>query len=157
MNFCRNIIPVSGGAKRLYFFKDGDQCVDSTGGWITSFEGNGNLYTADTRDNALYIGGSGNGKKFWGLAKQLDPDIMKKYDYVFFEFRARSYDSNNGGFCEFYGDTNAYSVNNRNNSGTTRILGVPLKTSAIKFGLYMGGNSTSYMWVSKVWLQKVGE
>lgn len=154
MNFCRNILPASGGVKRLFLFKDGDQCTSVTGGWINTVVGNGGSYSASISET-LYIGGSGNGTKYFQPAKNLPDDVLKKYDYVFFEFRARSYDSDNGGNCLFSGGFE-YAVNNKWNRDKTRILALPLTSLLINFGLSMGGHSTSYMWVSKVWLEKVG-
>lgn len=155
MNFCRNILPASGGVKKLFLFKDGDQCTSVTGGWINTVVGNGGSYSASISET-LYIGGSGNGTKYFQPAKNLPDDVLKKYDYVFFEFRARSYDSDNGGNCVFSGGSE-YAVNNKWNRDRTRIVALPLTSLLINFGLSMGGHSTSYMWVSKVWLEKVGE
>lgn len=144
--------------KRLYLFKDGDQCTDVTGGWTTAVEGNGGNYTSDTRDNSLFIGGSGNGRKFYKPANaQIVPS--ETYDYIFFEFKAKSYDDSNGGNCEFTVNGETYVINNRSNRDKTRIIGLPLSAVAVSpcFCLSMGGNSTSYMWVYKVWLEMVGE
>lgn len=159
MGFCRNILPSSGGAKRLYLFKDGDQCSDVTGGWTNYVEGNGGSYTADIRENSLYIGGSGNGRKGWKPKNSLSADVLNKYDYAFFEYKARGYSSDNGGRCEFYADKNGscFSDENCNNRDMQRIIALPLTNDMIKFALQMNGYSTSYMWVSKVWLEKVGD
>lgn len=161
MNFCRNILPASGGVKRLYLFKDGDQCKDVTGGWTNYVEGNGGIYTADIRENSLYVGGTGNGKKGWKPINDLTPEMLKQYDYIFFEYKGAGYTDANGGYCEFYAEPNSAisSIRDSNllNRYVKRVLAVPLKTTAFRFGIQMNGNSTSYMWVSKVWLEKVGE
>ncbi len=139
---------------RLYLFKDGDQCSDITGGWTTYVIGNGGDYTA-TIDSTMYIGGSGNGQKHFKPSKNLPANVLEKYDYVFFEFKARSYDSSNGGECVFNSGI-GYSINNRINRDVTRIVALPLSSLTPSFGISMSGHSTSYMWVSKVWLEKVG-
>ena len=161
MGFCRNILPSSGGVKRLYLFKDGDQCSDVTGGWTNYVEGNGGSYTADIRENSLYVGGTGNGKKGWKPIFNLKPEMLESYDYIFFEYKGASYNDTNGGYCEFYAESNSSisSIRDSNliNRYVKRVLAVPLKTTAIRFGIQMNGNSTSYMWVSKVWLEKVGD
>ena len=146
---------VKGDNGRLYLFKDGDQCTSVTGGWINTVVGNGGSYSASISET-LYIGGSGNGTKYFQPVKNLPDDVLKKYDYVFFEFRARSYDDDNGGNCLFSGGVE-YAVNNKWNRDRTRIVALPLTSLLINFGLSMGGHSTSYMWVSKVWLETVGE
>ncbi len=142
---------------RLYLFKDGDQCSDVTGEWTTEVEGNGGSYSASLDQNALYIGGSGNGGKYWKPSRNLTTDVLNKFDYIFFEFKARSYDSSNGGDCRFYVGGDFYMLNNRVNRDKTRIVALPLTNTSIKFGIFMSGHSTSYMWVNKVWLEKVGE
>lgn len=149
-----DILGASKKNDRLYLFKDGDQCTSVTGGWINTVVGNGGSYSASISET-LYIGGSGNGTKYFQPVKNLPDDVLKKYDYVFFEFRARSYDDDNGGNCLFSGGVE-YAVNNKWNRDRTRIVALPLTSLLINFGLSMGGHSTSYMWVSKVWLEKVG-
>lgn len=141
----------------LYLWKDGDQCTDVTNGWSTWYEGNGNSYTADIRDNSFYVGGTGNGRKGWKINKELSQEIMSKYNYVFFQYKGTSYSASNGGNCEFYGDTSQYGVDNKVNRDVIRVIGLPLHQTTIKFSLQMNGSSTSYMWVYKVWLGNVGD
>lgn len=149
-----DILGASKKNDRLYLFKDGDQCTSVTGGWINTVLGNGGDYSATISDT-LYIGGSGNGSKFFKPKNSLTNESLNNYDYVFFEFRANSYDADNGGNCVFNGGTSYY-VNNKANRNSVRIVGVPLTSPSVLFGLSMSGHSTSYMWVSKVWLEKVG-
>lgn len=155
-----DILGASKKNDRLYLFKDGDQCSDVTGGWVNYVEGNGGSYTADIRENSLYVGGTGNGKKGWKPKNNISPELLNRYDYIFFEYKGASYNETNGGYCEFYAEPNSAisSIRDSNllNRYVKRILAVPLKTTAFRFGIQMNGNSTSYMWVSKVWLEKVG-
>lgn len=88
----------------------------------------------------------------------LKPEMLESYDYIFFEYKALVIMIQMVDIANFMQNLIASisSIRDSNliNRYVKRVLAVPLKTTAIRFGIQMNGNSTSYMWVSKVLARK---
>lgn len=145
--------------KRLYLYKDGDQCEDVTGGWtFTKPASPASGYTSSfDKDGCMYCGGQNSGNGIFSTVNQIN---MSDYDRLIVEYY---YGGNaNDGNASFYimaGGTEMIKVNistiAKNKiclSGTTELIGgkVQLKVST-------GGYSTTHMYIKRVWLETVGE
>lgn len=145
--------------KRLYLYKDGDQCEDVTGGWtFTKPASPASGYTSSfDKDGCLYCGGQNSGNGIFSTVNQIN---MSDYDRLIVEYY---YGGNAGdGNASFYimaGGTEMIKVNistiAKNKiclSGTAELIGgkVQLKVST-------GGYSTTHMYIKRVWLETVGE
>lgn len=145
--------------KRLYLYKDGDQCEDVTGGWtFTKPASPASGYTSSfDKDGCLYCGGQNSGN---GIFSTVNPINMSDYDRLMVEFH---YDGNagdgNASFFVMAGGTEMIKINistiAKNKiclAGTSELAGgnVQLKVNT-------GGYSTTHMYIKRVWLETAGE
>ena len=144
--------------KRLYLYKDGDQCEDVTGGWtFTKPASPASGYTSSfDKDGCLYCGGQNSGN---GIFSTVNPINMSDYDRLMVEFH---YDGNagdgNASFFVMAGGTEMIKINISTIAknmiclaGTSELAGgnVQLKVNT-------GGYSTTHMYIKRVWLETVG-
>ena len=157
----------SGGAKpvkpkeykRLYLYKDGDQCTDVTGGWVFTKPASpaGNYTSSLNKDGEMYCGGQNSGNATFGTVNSIN---MSDYDHLLVEFH---FDGNagdgNASFFVMAGGTEMIKINistiAKNKiclAGTSELAGgnVQLKVNT-------GGYSTTRMYIKRVWLETVGE
>lgn len=145
--------------KRLYLYKDGDQCTDVTGGWtFTKPASTASGYSSSlNKDGEMYCGGQNSGN---GIFSTVNPINMSDYDRLMVEFH---YDGNagdgNASFFVMAGGTEMIKINistiAKNKiclAGTSELAGgnVQLKVNT-------GGYSTTHMYIKRVWLETVGE
>ncbi len=145
--------------KRLYLYKDGDQCEDVTGGWaFTKPSGTASGYSSSfDKEGCMYCGGQNSGNATFGTVNSIN---MSDYDRLMVEFH---YDGNagdgNASFFVMAGGTEMIKINistiAKNKiclAGTSELAGgnVQLKVNT-------GGYSTTHMYIKRVWLETVGE
>lgn len=145
--------------KRLYLYKDGDQCTDVTGGWgFTKPTSAASGYTSSLdKEGYMYCGGQNSGNATFGTLNSIN---MSDYDRLIVEFY---YDGNAGdGNASFYINFNSDNML-KLNIATVAKNKVCLASTAEMVGgkvnlvVATGGYSTTHMYIKRVWLETVGE
>lgn len=145
--------------KRLYLYKDGDQCTDVTGGWaFTKPSGAAANYESSlNKDGCMYCSGQNSNT---AVFKTLNAINMNEYDRLMVEFYFDgSYDNGN---ARLYGDINGTTLWDFNLSTSCKN-----KISFAGSGDLSGGivslkiGTSSYnsprVYIKRVWLETVGE
>ncbi len=145
--------------KRLYLYKDGDQCEDVTGGWVfTKPASPASGYTSSfNKDGCLYCGGQNSGNATFGTVNSIN---MSDYDrlIVEFHFGGNAGDGNASFYINFNSDNmlklNIATVakNKVCLAGTAEMVG-----GKVNLVVATGGYSTTNMYIKRVWLETVRE
>ncbi|WP_072684059.1 hypothetical protein [Holdemania sp. Marseille-P2844] len=145
--------------KRLYLYKDGDQCTDVTGGWtFTKPASPGGNYTSSfNKDGCLYCGGQNTGDARFKTVNSIN---MSDYDRLMIEFyhNGSAADANtqfgltNGGVSVVKMALAQSFVNKITLMGTSDMV-----SDVIDLWLWTGGYSTTHLYIKRVWLETVGE
>lgn len=145
--------------KRLYLYKDGDQCSDVTGGWLfTKPDGTASGYGFSlNKDGCLYCGGQNTGTARFRTANTIN---TSDYDRLMIEFYHKSTAD----------DANTqFGVTNAGTSIIKMALAQSFKNKICLMGsgglvsdkidlwLWTGGYSTTQLYIKRVWLETVGE
>ena len=145
--------------KRLYLYKDGDQCSDVTGGWLfTKPDGTASGYGSSlNKEGCLYCGGQNTGTARFRTANTIN---TSDYDRLMIEFYHKSTAD----------DANTqFGVTNAGTSIIKMALAQSFKNKICLMGsgglvsdkidlwLWTGGYSTTQLYIKRVWLETVGE
>ena len=145
--------------KRLYLYKDGDQCSDVTGGWVFAKPSGAaaNYESSLNKDGCMYCSGQNSST---AVFKTVNAINMNEYDRLMVEFYFDgSYDNGN---ARLYGDINGTTLWDFNLSTSCKN-----KISYAGSGELSGGvvnlkiGTSAYnspkVYIKRVWLETVGE